>query len=211
MPAPSLDNLIILHFDETSSFLSGLAVTSGLRIRFGHTVDPLPLDSNKERTWYDYATVLALAANRYCIAGFGLPKLLDRLRAPGVKFSCCLPLAGTGTLAEAEAAIAQLSHESLSSLIYSEAALDPRGPAGSDTATLAMLRAAGLTPERAQELDAIGGVLAVARPVPRILAEAESAARCAGLSPPSAAEIDAYRKLALLRLRANREASQQAG
>lgn len=198
MPARSLDNLVLLHFDESSSTLSGIALTAGLRIRFGHTIDPLPLDSSRERTWYDYATLLEKAADKYCIAGFNLPALLEKLRASGVKFARCLPLPGSGSLADAEAAIAKMPPETLGSLLYSETAPAARGPVAPTPAV------EGLSAERAQELDAIGSVLAVARPVPRILAEAESAALGVGLVPPSAAEIAAYRKLALLRLRANR-------
>lgn len=205
MSVPSLDNLIILHFDDATSFLSGVALTAGLRIRFGHTIDLLPLDSSRERTWYDYATLLERAAARYCIAGFSLPKLLEKLRASGVKFSRCLPLPGSGSLADAEAAIAAMPAEVLAALVYSETAPAARRPVASGSTIPAV---PGLTSERALELDAIGGVLAVARPVPRILSEAESAARTAGIVPPTAAEIAAYRKLTLLRLRANRESTQ---
>lgn len=199
MSASPLSNLIILHFDEASSRLSGLALTAGLRLRFGHVIDPLPLGSG-ERTWYDYATLLARAADKYCLAAFGLPALLDRLRASGVKFSCCLPLPGSGTLADAEAAVARMSPEALATLIYSETK-PIAAPSAAEPAV------PGLAPERAQELDALGGTLTAARPLPRILAEAEALALAAGVPPPSAAEVEAYRKLALTRIRAGRAAA----
>lgn len=194
MPVSPLSNLVILHFDEASSRLSGLALTAGLRLRFGHIIDPLPLGSG-ERTWREYATLLARAADKYCLAAFGLPALLDRLRGPDVKFSRCLPLPGSGTLADAESAISRMSPETLAALLYSETS-----PASAPTVQ-------GLSPDRARELDTLGHALTAARPLPRILAEAETAAAAAGVPVPSATEVEAYRKLALLRIRAAQSAA----